>query len=431
MNEAILKSAVDLLADAIVIVKIEEVRSQSNKTRNFNIFEILGRTRDEVKGHSKFLEVLLNPKGVHGLGDVFLKVFFDEVNSACSLDLVTDPEAVVVSEKYAPAGGVAGRIDLYIETETHILVIENKIDASDQEKQLERYMDYVKSSNPKNKRVNSIYLTLDGQAPSDDSRGRLELGSIHCISYDRFVRDFLDKCIKECANYHSVRESINQYRDLVGKLTNENYSMTDVCEISNKIDTPEKLKAASLISQAVDQKRIEVGMLFWEELKSTLKDMLISEEVRFDIPCSQEFDEKKIKRGTGTYGIWIKIYEKDGLDYCFSVAQENGDILLSIRFLKEGNPEIVNKKGWETQFHEVNSKLGTYFYGGGQEESWPIWCRPRSVEFSSMKNLDNIIHLFDSVNRKVYIAKLSEEIRELISSSISELKNLDGSNTDK
>jgi hypothetical protein len=73
MNEAILKSAVDLLADAIVIVKIEEVRSQGNKTRNFNIFEILDRARDEVKGHSKFLEVLLNPKGVHGLGDVFFK----------------------------------------------------------------------------------------------------------------------------------------------------------------------------------------------------------------------------------------------------------------------------------------------------------------------------------------------------------------------
>jgi hypothetical protein len=233
----------------------------------------------------------------------FLKVFFDKINSPDCLGLVTDPEAVVVSEKYAPVGENGGRIDLYIETEAHILVIENKIDARDQGKQLERYMDYVKNHNPRNKEIHMIYLTLDGKSPDDNSRGRLPLDSIRCISYGDFVRGFLDECIKECANYHSVRESINQYRDLVGKLTNENYAMTYIYEISEKIDTSEKLKAASLISQAVDQKRIEIGMLFWEELKSTFKDMLISEEIRFEIPCSQEFDEEKIKRGTGTYGI--------------------------------------------------------------------------------------------------------------------------------
>lgn len=43
----------------------------------FNIFQILGLSTSEVRLHSAFIAELLNPKGTHGLGDVFLRLFIE------------------------------------------------------------------------------------------------------------------------------------------------------------------------------------------------------------------------------------------------------------------------------------------------------------------------------------------------------------------
>ena len=43
---------------------------------NFNLFVLLEKHKDEVKTHSAFISELLNPEGSHGLGSVFLELFF-------------------------------------------------------------------------------------------------------------------------------------------------------------------------------------------------------------------------------------------------------------------------------------------------------------------------------------------------------------------
>ena len=58
---------------------LDEVKDEKSKSLNkgdlFNIFGIIGKSSDEVKIHSKFLAMLLNPKGKHGCGDAFLRTF--------------------------------------------------------------------------------------------------------------------------------------------------------------------------------------------------------------------------------------------------------------------------------------------------------------------------------------------------------------------
>ena len=49
------------------------------ETKFFNIFSILNVDRDEVHTHSAMLSELLNPKGSHGQGDAFLKLFLKDV----------------------------------------------------------------------------------------------------------------------------------------------------------------------------------------------------------------------------------------------------------------------------------------------------------------------------------------------------------------
>ncbi len=45
----------------------------------FNIFQVLGMETSEVGTHSQLLAELLNPKGSHGLSEVFLRLWLEQL----------------------------------------------------------------------------------------------------------------------------------------------------------------------------------------------------------------------------------------------------------------------------------------------------------------------------------------------------------------
>ncbi|MBX0332941.1 PD-(D/E)XK nuclease family protein [Pontibacter sp. HSC-14F20] len=49
------------------------------KQEGFNIFSVLRSHSDEVRVHSRFIAELLNPKGSHGQGTLFLNLFLNEL----------------------------------------------------------------------------------------------------------------------------------------------------------------------------------------------------------------------------------------------------------------------------------------------------------------------------------------------------------------
>ena len=99
----------------------------------FNLFSITKIEKKEVNTHSALIAELLNPKGTHYQGDLFLKLFFNSISylKNISLDFST---AIVKKEKSFNKG--KDRVDIFIEFDNFILIIENKIDASDQNKQI-------------------------------------------------------------------------------------------------------------------------------------------------------------------------------------------------------------------------------------------------------------------------------------------------------
>lgn len=128
---------------------------------NFNIFSILRIESNEVKTHSAFLGELLNPNGSHGLEDVPLKLFVqqflpdwiitDEESENVELQGSSEVKTVnfdtqsakVDIEKYAgeinEEATEGGRIDILIwDKNGKEIVIENKINAPEQENQLTR-----------------------------------------------------------------------------------------------------------------------------------------------------------------------------------------------------------------------------------------------------------------------------------------------------
>ena len=103
----------------------------------FNIWEGMGLSRDEVKNCS-FLRYLLDPMANHGQRDLFLKCFLKlpQINGTEFFKETPLNEIHVNTEEYVDSDS---RIDISIRSKRHIILIEAKIDATEQPKQLERY----------------------------------------------------------------------------------------------------------------------------------------------------------------------------------------------------------------------------------------------------------------------------------------------------
>ena len=162
-----------------LLESVDEIHKEIKVSRNqrresgdmFNIFEILKAEHYEVTTHSAILAELLNPNGSHGCTDIFLKSFLEVLNlkelfhnlNEVSVDVERSIGALDYENKE-----YGGRIDLIIhEKNKAAIIIENKIYADDQDKQLYRYCRYAR--NTFNNNFNILYLTLDGKEPPKKS----------------------------------------------------------------------------------------------------------------------------------------------------------------------------------------------------------------------------------------------------------------------
>lgn len=193
--------------------------------KKFNVFRIEGIASDEVK-MCRFIRELLDPKGSHGQGDIFLKSFLEDVLKVDRHDFTAKDYqyAQVVCEKKISD---LRRIDIVISIGASVFPIEVKIYAEDQNKQCQDYYNYAYEIDSNAK---IYYLTLDGHEPSDDSKGDLLDSQYMCLSFGNEILGWLDNCIRmqEIEQIYSVREILIQFRDIIRNLTSmygEKYEM--------------------------------------------------------------------------------------------------------------------------------------------------------------------------------------------------------------
>ena len=200
---------------------------------NFNIFSIMRMESDEVRTHSRFLGELLNPNGSHNQGDVFLKIFVNLFTD--DLDLDTKNTIVNIEHYIGPkTEDTGGIIDLIISDEVgRTIMIENKIYAGEQNNQLLRYHNFK----PDGK---LLYLTLYGHESSQSNNSVENIGISNSeiyqtVSYENDIISWLELCKKEVVDISIIRESINQYINLLKKLTNQNSNKIMNNNIANRI----------------------------------------------------------------------------------------------------------------------------------------------------------------------------------------------------
>ncbi len=202
----------------------------------FNVFDIIGLRNDEVRMHSAMIQNLLDKNGSHGMGTFFIKNLlvdldekfktsdkyqkFKNKNNSTFLKYINIEKSNCIKELYTGKidGDYGGRIDLYLYDENKAIIIENKILAPEQYKQLIRYNNY-------NTNAPIFYLTLYGDEPNSSSykvKGKnIDISeSVFCISYCEDIITWLEKCIRHSDfknNY--VKHAIKQYLNLIKIIT--------------------------------------------------------------------------------------------------------------------------------------------------------------------------------------------------------------------
>ena len=201
---------------------------------NYNVFDIIGLTTNEVKLHSSFIADLLNPNGLHGLGIKPLRYFSDILRlqltdeDLLSAEVIKEYHISNISDDYT----FGGNIDILIKIKDYFLAIENKINAIDQPKQLLRYKNFIKR-----KPHTLLYLTLDGHEPSEDSSCSLKPKTDYqCISYGVEIQQWLQEILVMSINHPLVRETIQQYLKVIRKLTNQDMKEIDRTELFKVMD---------------------------------------------------------------------------------------------------------------------------------------------------------------------------------------------------
>lgn len=194
------------------------VKILKDSSESFNIFEMLGQSSREMT-HSAFIAGLLNPKGNHNAGPSFLDLFLQKFNlphfDSNSAEVIVEKDCG--KEREDDKGNhLGGRIDIYLrDNDENIIVIENKIYASDQDYQLERYW------NSTDCKAALIYLTLDGHQPSARSIGNITNPTdIRCVSYSE-IKEWLKVCRHSEQCLEDVKFAILQYMNNLDNLISE------------------------------------------------------------------------------------------------------------------------------------------------------------------------------------------------------------------
>jgi hypothetical protein len=259
------------------------------KGENFNLFSILGVETKENKAHSNFIAELLNPEGSHGLGTVFLELFYkmalkvvqnpenkerEKIKQWCDVieQLQSEKKVSVITEKYLGVidneNQEGGRVDIAITGKNGNIFIENKIYAGDQDKQILRY----------SKVPNSVvfYLTLDGHAPSEESSDELTPGKdFFLLSYKEDIKNWLKACQKEVSDFPIIRETIKQYLILIKKLTGQLTTNEMEKEIQSLLI--QNIDSANFIANHLEEAKLSAVNDFFSLLQNVLQEELEKE----------------------------------------------------------------------------------------------------------------------------------------------------------
>lgn len=287
----------------------------------FNFFEAVGVVRQELR-HSDFLGFLLDPQESHGMGDTFLTLFLRRVVQAA--DVTSLPFSAIDITLWDLAETEVRRewrnIDVLLVNAGHrfVIVIENKIDATEHSNQLQRYRETVEREFP-GWDFAGIYLTPDGELPGDDA--------FIPVSYGLVQRAVATLIEGRSAISEEVRTAIRHYDQLLQRHV---VSDSEIAELCRRIYLRHK-QALDLIYEHRPDRVAHVQQVICDLIQndpSLVLDQAAKSYVRF-IP--KAWDTEGLRQGSG--------WSPSGRMLLFETAHDYRGIVLKL-YLGPGPIEV-------------------------------------------------------------------------------------------
>jgi hypothetical protein len=158
---------------------------------------VLGRSRDELV-HSAMVAWLLDPCGKHGLGTAVLG---GVLSSAFGVETVTANLGRARTSCEVPLD--EGRLDIVVEAPGLYLVIENKVDAEESDRQCQYYFDHVLRRDKQ-----FILLSPDGREAVQSSPEARE--AFKPLSYPQ-LREVIRQALRTPPPYGPGRAIVEEY----------------------------------------------------------------------------------------------------------------------------------------------------------------------------------------------------------------------------
>jgi len=121
------------------------------------------------------------------------------------------------------------KIDILIENGITAIIIENKIDAIDKDRQLERYYNKIKKEGYKKDKIHIVYITPFGDCPSSNSLGVIPLSEVITLSYKKDITSWLDKCISIADAI--TKKNIEIYKETINNMVAEEKKARDAIKL--------------------------------------------------------------------------------------------------------------------------------------------------------------------------------------------------------
>lgn len=385
------KSQIQNLLQHVGLIRKKYKDFEEITGENFNVFDILNVSTNEMS-HSSFVCFLLDTKAKHGQKDLFLKLFLEQIKNQFENeknDILIQFDTInsyAITEKSigykSDDVSNGGRIDIIINDGKNNIIIENKIYAGDQEKQMMRYHNYDPNAP-------LIYLSLGDETPSEDSIShsdkKLELNKdFISISYKSDIKKWIEECIKSVYDKPLIRETLRQYVFLINELTNQsnNKKMSEeILEIMKR-----NLNESFDINDNFEKLKDKLFFDFIEKVKVKLE----GDEIYLNLNA--------FKRDVKDNEILIQNKNWKGTDFRISIYCENKELFIGLWDSK------IDQKIKEM---EIQNIINVFQINDGKYNNWYIYGKWK--------------YFIDYKLKSFWLNILDENFTDQISNSIIEL----------
>lgn len=367
------------------LLDIECLDPLSEWTSKFNLFDILKITRTEIR-HSNMLSWLLSPNENHGLGDSIIRGFIQYVVTSFSEEadvfdtLLMDCHDFIIQREWNNVDVLAVSKD-----EKFVLCIENKIDTTEHDNQLNRYRKIVEDTYSSYKKM-YIFLSPEGTDASDPE--------YWCSMSYQDVLNIIENARKKVKLLPDVALLIDNYTEIIRRDIVGDDNLTRICaEIYAKHQ-----KALDLIFENKPDRTSDLGDLIktWAVSKTEKGEIEVVLEkctktyIRFKTDYISHLmpDTEEPDSGWNTKNHYFyEIRNIDGREFFIQLS--------------------LSAKNLTDEQREVCKKINEYFPSRLQKENWQ-WRTPFVTKHSKTDEELSGEHIWEQLDKKLEEIKTFE-----------------------